>query len=129
MTTRDEDAKSSLAKFEEESSEPVTLALCQNGEAGQGAPLTPIEGWRNPPDATPSIPKFLFLGICVLFETVRGVGDNGVDGMRRAPIHPGKGISEVEGVLRSARSILDQSVAALSYGRLHAAPSDEALRL
>ena len=66
--------------------------LLRTVNRGKGWRDAAVQSWWDAPDATPSAPEFvLFLG-GVLFQAVGGVGDNGMDAVRGAVLHPREAI-------------------------------------
>ena len=87
-----------LSEFQEEAAQPLAVFFIQDRETWERAPLATVKGRRNPPDAAVPVAQFCFLFRCVLLQTIRRVGHNGVDGVLRPVVHPRETVAKLQTV-------------------------------
>jgi hypothetical protein len=75
-------------EFAKELAQRAALFLMENREARKRTAFASIKGRRNAPHTTAAGAQFSFFLLGILFEPVRRIGDNGMNGIRLPCFHP-----------------------------------------
>src|SRR5579862_1725862 len=88
MGARSENANGFPGERRKELLQRRMIVLAQDSEARYGASLAAVEGWRDSPYAAPAGAQLLLFRLGELLQPVGGIGDDRMNGICRAALHP-----------------------------------------
>ncbi len=85
-------ARNAFSETTKELSHALKVGRAQRRKARERRPRVAVEGRGNPPDSALAFSKFALLGFRILHQAIRRVGDNRMDTVSLAAVHPVKTI-------------------------------------